>query len=495
MKLNYLFIYIGLQLSFAFAQDASTQLNVADALGSNMVVQQNKPFAVWGTAAPNSIVSIKADWSEKITVTTDNSGAFIGYIPVPVAQQGNYSSHQIEITSGTESITLSNLLIGEVWICSGQSNMQFAMHEVINAEEELKQATDSNIRLFNTGLNFSDSPIETVQGEWQVCTPETAAKFSAVGYYFGAKLKEKLNIPIGLLFTGIGASAAQAYVPKPVLAADDLLNKTYLKPYLDSEKSKEKIDGGFSFEKVTRPYLLYNAMIHPFRNLSMRGVIWYQGEANRKDRTEYTQLMYAMINSWRTAFSQGDFPFYYVQIAPYDYDKKEDFYAEDGYFREAQEAVADLDHTEMVTTVDVGDPEDLHPKNKKPIGLRLAATALNRTYDFLDVPYQGPVFKYAEFSAKKAVVYFEPKTVTGGLKTTDGKSPQFFQLAGKDGTFHWADAKIEGKTIVVTSKEVKNPVAVRYAFTNYPVTNLVNGAEIPANPFRSDNWKENEAKK
>ena len=492
MKLNYLCFFIGLQLSLSFAQKANTQLILADALGSNMVIQQNKPFAVWGNAAPNSSVSIDADWSQKITVNADDSGNFIGLIPVPLVQKGDYTSHQIEIKSGAEDIILHNLLIGEVWICSGQSNMQFGMNEVVNAEEELNQATDSNIRLFNTGLNFSDTPIETVQGEWQVCTPETVAKFSAVGYYFGTKLKEQLDIPIGLLFTGIGASAAQAYVPKTVLAADDLLNKTYLKPYLDSEKSKEKIDGGFSFEKVTRPYLLYNAMIHPFRHLSMRGVIWYQGEANRKDRNEYTQLMYAMINSWRAAFSQGDFPFYYVQIAPYDYDKKADFYAEDGYFREAQEAIALLDHTEMVTTVDVGDPEDLHPKNKRPIGLRLAATALNRTYDLLDVTYRGPEYAYAIFSKNQAVVHFKQETLKKGLETTDGKAPGYFQLAGEDKLFHWAEAEIEGNTIVLKSEDVENPTAVRYAFTNYPVTNLTNGAGLPAIPFRSDDWSEKE---
>ncbi len=478
-------------LSFAFGVSAQeSKLKLADPLTSNMVIQQNQAFTVWGTAKPNSAVKIEADWAAPAQVMSNSKGEFEGIIPVPAIEKGDYTKHRLTISSGEEQTTLSNLLIGELWICSGQSNMQFSLKEVVNAEEELPKTHNENLRLFNTPLNFSNTPINTVNGEWRISTPETAKDFSAVGYFFGTKLQQKLDVPIGLVFTGIGASAAQAYVPKEVLAQDALLDSVYLQPYLQSDKSKEKIDGGFSFEKVTRPYLLYNAMIHPFKNLSIKGVIWYQGEANRDDREEYTHLMYKMIESWRKAFSQGNFPFYYVQIAPYDYDKKAPEHTEDAYFREAQENISKLNNTEMVITLDVGNAKDLHPKNKKPIGIRLAKTALHKTYNFLDENYLGPKPDYVEYKKGKAIVHYVPDSVSKGLQTNDGKAPQFFQLAGKDGKFYWAEAKIKGKTIEISSKEVKHPTAVRYAFTNYPVTNLENAEGLPAFQFRTDKSKE-----
>lgn len=472
----------------SFAQKAT--LKFADPLTANMVVQQNQPFTVWGTAKPGATVKITADWTLPVSVLADNTGAFKGIIPVEKVSKGDYAKHRISIASGKEKAEISNVLIGEVWICSGQSNMQFGMKEVPNAATELAQAGNPNIRLFSTGLNFSDTPINTVSGTWKECTPETAKEFSAVGYYFGALLQKELDVPVGLLFTGIGASAAQAYVPKDVLAHNPLLNETYLQPYLSSEKSKEIINGGFSFEKVTRPYLLYNALIHPFTNLSIKGVVWYQGEANHNERDNYTQLMYAMIGAWRDAFKQGNFPFYYVQVAPYYQDIEDPAANGDAFFREAQNNISKLDDTQMVVTMDVGEAKDLHPKNKKPIGIRLAKTALNRTYGRLDHAYQGPIFDYVEFKGEKAIVNFYAETVKSGLQTNDGQAPKYFQIAGADNQFYVAEATIEGKKVVLSSPKVKQPVAVRYAFTNYPVTNLENKENFPVVPFRSDDWKE-----
>lgn len=465
-------------------------LKFADPLTSNMVVQQNQSFTVWGTAKPGATVKITADWTSAVSVLTDNKGAFKGIIPVGKISKGDYAKHTIAIASGKEKTEISNVLIGEVWICSGQSNMQFGMKEVPNAAAELAQAGKPNIRLFNTGLNFSDTPINTVSGMWKECTPETAKEFSAVGYYFGALLQKELDVPVGLLFTGIGASAAQAYVPKDVLANNPLLNETYLQPYLSSEKSKEIINGGFSFEKVTRPYLLYNALIHPFTNLSVKGVIWYQGEANHNERESYTQLMYAMIGAWRDAFKQSNLPFYYVQVAPYYQDIEDPAASGDAFFREAQDNISRLDNTQMVVTMDVGEAKDLHPKNKKPIGVRLAKTALNRTYGRLAQAYEGPKFDYVAFKDGKAIVNFYPETVKSGLQTNDGQAPKYFQIAGADQQFYVAEAVIEGEKVILTSSKVKLPVAVRYAFTNYPVTNLENKENFPAVPFRSDDWKE-----
>lgn len=476
-----------------FGQQKDTlNFSFADPLTDNMVVQQNKAFTVWGMAPAQSKVTISADWTSPVTVTTGENGKFKGIISVPSIEKGNFKQHTLKIESGSQFQTLKNILIGDVWICSGQSNMQFGMDEVINSKEEIANADQPHIRLFNTALNFSSEPIQNVNGKWVECSPETVKKFSAVGYYFGNKIYKELDIPIGLLFTGIGASAAQAYVPQEVLANDPVLDSVYLEPYLQSEKSKEKINGGFSFEKVTRPFLLYNALIYPFTNLSVKGIVWYQGESNRQERQSYTRMMYKMIESWREAFGQGNLPFYYVQVAPFFYDIEDPKMADYAFFREAQENILELDNTEMVLTMDVGEAKNLHPKNKKPVGERLARTALNRTYNFLKIAYQGPHFQSVRFENGKALVSFTSKTVKGGLHTNDGQAPKFFQLAGADRIFHFAEAKIVDNKIEVSSSDVQKPVAVRYAFTNYPVTNLENGNGLPAVPFRSDDWKEPE---
>jgi sialate O-acetylesterase len=479
------FFYLNIQ-----GQNKESALKFADPLTSNMVIQQNQAFKVWGQSKPGKEVSIQADWTSDVKVIADEKGNFMGIVPVYEITKGDFTKHNLKIKSGEETVVLDNILIGELWICSGQSNMQFGMDEVLNAEVEILKADNPNIRLFNTGLNFSNEPIMNVSGSWKECTPETVRKFSAVGYYFAKNLYDKLNIPVGILFTGIGASAAQAYVPRAVLAADPVLDSVYLQPYLKSDRSKEKVDGGFSFEKVTRPFLLYNALINPFKNLSVKGIIWYQGESNRDEREEYTQLMYKMIESWRDAFGQGNLPFYFVQVAPYFYDIEDPTLADYAFFREAQEKITTLDHTAMVLTMDVGEARNLHPVNKKPVGERLARTALNRNYNYLDMAYKGPHFESVQFHNSAAMVYFEPETVERGLKTNDGKSPQFFELAGEDQKFYPANARIEGRQIIVTSEKVEKPVAIRYAFTNYPVTNLENGEELPAVPFRSDSWDE-----
>ncbi|MFI2743672.1 sialate O-acetylesterase [Zhouia sp. PK063] len=468
----------------------SETLKFADPLTSNMVVQQNKAFTVWGTAPKNSQVVITADWTSPVKVKTDENGNFKGILMVPKVEKGDFKEHQLKIATNGKTQILNHILIGEVWICSGQSNMQFGMKEVINAEEELQKTNQPHIRLFNTGLNFSNTPIDNVHGTWKVATPNVVKDFSAVGYYFGKKLYDELQVPIGLVFTGIGASTCQAYIPKDVLANDKLLDSVYLQPYLKSDKSKEKIDGGFSFEKVTRPYLLYNAMINPFKNLSIKGVIWYQGENNRQDRAPYVEAMYKMIEAWRSQFAQGNFPFYYVQVAPYFYDQEDPTLADYAFFREEQEKITKLDHTAMVVTMDVGESKNLHPKNKKPVGERLAKTALHKTYNHLNLAYRGPQFQNVQFEGKKVIVNFVPETVASGLQTNDSNAPKYFELAGEDHVFYPAKAEIIGKTVVVNSNKVKHPVAVRYAFTNYPVTNFENKEGIPAVPFRSDHWKE-----
>lgn len=473
-------------------EDAPPVLRFADPIKDNMVVQQNKPFKVWGKAPENAFVKIEADWLKSaVTVQADEQGNFLGIIEVPKAKPGDFTKHSLTISTGTQArVTVKNILIGEVWFFGGQSNMQFSLKEVVNGAEEVAQAHVDAIRLFNASLNFSNTQLDNVGGTWVECTPQTAENFSAIAYFFSRELHNRLNVPVGAIFSGIGASKAEAWVARDVLAADKLLDSVYLQPYLASEKSKEIIDAGFTFEKVTRPFLLYNAMIHPFRNLSIRGFCWYQGESNRNERDTYVQLMYALIKSWRSDFEQGDLPFYYVQVAPFFWDQDDPLLADYAFFREVQTRIARLYNTAMVTAMDVGEARDLHPKNKKPIGIRLANTALNRTYSYLEIPYKGPEVKFVEFKKNTAIVFYENESIAGGLRTNDGKPPRHFFLAGEDGKFYEGEAIIEGDCVKVTSSRVKRPVALRYAFTNFPVTNLENGYGIPAVPFRTDAWPE-----
>lgn len=467
------------------------QIQLSPALQSRMVIQQNKPFRVWGTAPAGTRIQVQPDWLPTATeVTAAGDGQFMAMVDVPPAKRGDFSQHQIRIQTKATSLLLDSLLIGDVWFCSGQSNMQFSLREDTNARREIPTAHYPFIRLLRADLNFSAVPLNTFKGQWELCNPTTASSFSAVGYAFGKELFQELQIPVGLIFSGIGASAAQAYVPQNWLQEDSLLHRVYLQPYLQSDKSQEQIDAGFSFEKVTRPFLLYNAMIHPFRYLSIRGFCWYQGESNRTERSSYTRLTQVMIEAWREAFAQGPLPFYFVQVAPYYYEREDPTLNDYAFFREAQEKIATLNNTGMVVTMDVGEAKDLHPKNKLPIGWRLAQMALHKTYNQLQLPFEGPVYDYLEINGDEVTVHFAPASVASGLQTNDGKAPMHFMLAGGDQKFYPAQAVIRGSSIVLRSAKVKKPVAVRYAFTNYPVTNLQNRAGFPAVPFRTDQFPE-----
>src|SRR5215217_606053 len=469
---------------------AQNTINLADVLQNNMVIQQNKPFKVWGAASPGAIVTIQPDWAKSQEIRTDQDGNFIAQIKVPKARPGDFKAHSIRINSNGQETTLTNLLIGDVWLCSGQSNMQFKLAEDKHAAKELPAANYPNIRLFNADLNFSAAPIHHIKGKWQACTPESAKNFSAAGYYMGRMLHNRLNIPIGLVFSGIGASKVEAFIPQDVMAANSILDSAYLKPYLDSPRSKEVVNSGFSFEKVMRPYLLYNAMIHPLLNLSLKGFCWYQGESNRNERRIYTLATQTMIKTWRQRFKQGELPFYYIQVAPYFYEKENPELNDYAFFREAQENILTLHNTAMVVSMDVGEAKDLHPKEKRALGIRLARTALNLTYGIDTVDYLGPHYKSMKIKNSTIIIHFDKKSIRSGLNTKDNKAPDFFFIAGADQVFHKAEARIEGATVVISSDKVPQPVAARYAFTNYPVTNLQNSKGLPAVPFRTDNWPE-----
>jgi sialate O-acetylesterase len=476
---------------------ADSTFKTANAFQSNMVVQQQKPFAIWGNSVAGSIVTIKADWTNKtITITADKNNYWKGAIPVPKAIPGDFKPHTLTLTSNNQTITLTNLLIGDVWLASGQSNMQFSVegeekydNGVLNYKEEIAAATYPDIRWLYVDLNFKAQPFNEVTGKWAVCSPATVGHFSGVAYYFARHLFQHLNIPIGIILSNIGASTGQAWTSRAELESDTALYNKYLKPYDESPKSKEVINPGFTFEKVTRPTLLYNAMIHPFAGLSIKGFIWYQGEFNHVDKGKYTLLEQHMIRGWRSDFGQGDLPFYFVQMPSYFWDNPDPKAFDYAIFREAQSNIKKIvPNTEMAVTLDDSVPRLLHPRNKKPVGERLAQIALNKTYNIKTTPYLGPQFAKMKTKGDEVTVYYNSKTLYGGLMTKDGQALRNFFVAGNDKVFHAAIAKIDGTHIILKSDSVANPVAVRFAFTNTAVINLFNKAGLPAEPFRTDDW-------
>ena len=484
----------------ASLQDSSA-FTLANILQSHMVIQQTKPSKLWGTAPAGSKIHLQADWlKEAVIAQTDANGKWVGKLSVPKATPGNFESHSLSIIHAEDTVALTDILIGEVWLCSGQSNMQMEMQPdlpvlegVIDYEKEIASANCPHIRFINIRQGFSRTPVESVEGDWQVVSPETAGKLSGVAYYFGREILENVQVPVGLVVSAFGGSAAQAWTSREVLAADSVLKDRYLDPYDNSTQPTECLDSIQGLEKLlevlARPSLLYNAMIYPLTHLSIRGFIWYQGESNRFDGDVYDRLSAEMIKGWRKDFNQGELPFYYVQMTPFNWfenDPTAFYYAR---LREAQERVMQLvGNTGMAVTMDIGEVDNIHPRNKKDVGIRLAKIALYHTYGQKDTVYLGPKFSKFRIKGDKVKVAFEPKSIGSGLCTTDQQPPKHFYIAGDDKVFHPAKARIVNNEVWLESSKVKEPVAVRYAFTNYPVTNFCNKEELPAMPFRTDKW-------
>jgi sialate O-acetylesterase len=308
-----------------------------------------------------------------------------------------------------------------------------------------------------------------------------------VAYFFGRELYEKLQVPVGLVVSAVAGASGEAFVPEKVLTEDAVLKREYWDPYKSFVVSQSRVDSMGFFDKVTKPTLIYNGMIHLLEKLSVRGIIWYQGESNYADKGNYTRLFTALIKYWRQAFNQGTLPFYFTQIAPYtkNADKNPIILP---LFWDAQQNSLKLKGTGMALTVDVGDTADVHPRNKKPVGERLAKIALNKTYGFKDILYRGPVYKDFTVDGHTVKINYIRQTTGTGLATNDGMPPRYFMIAGKDHVFHEAKAEIVGDQVWVHSDEVAQPVAVRYSFNNAVVTNLENKEGLPAMPFRTDNW-------
>lgn len=469
-------------LKLVSSLSADPVVSLPGIFGSGMVLQQNMDVPVWGFAPPGQKVKVTGSWGESVEATADANWNWSGKIKTPAAIPGQAPQYTLIFTGVNNTIQLDNVLIGDVWICSGQSNMEFSMTPnapwtlgVTNYVTEIANANYPNIRLFKVPRKASPIPANNCGGAWNNCNPVTIPTFSAVAYYFGKELYDDpgINIPIGLIQSAYGGSAAQSWTRQDVLASNTELNNKYLAPYLLNP-------GSFTDEyKVSN---LYNGMIAPLIPIGIRGAIWYQGESNNSDGDMYRKLCVAMLEGWRADWKQGDFPFYYVQVAPYTMGIPEPKYAE---LREAQFNMLSETNTGMAVTMDIGEIDNIHPRNKLDVGKRLALCAKAKTYGE-NIIYSGPVYESSSLENGKMRIKFKPETLGTGLKTNNGNAPANFTIAGSNAIFYPATAEIDGNDILVSSTLVPNPSTVRYAFSNAVITNLMNSGNLPAVPFRTD---------
>ncbi len=461
---------IAFLLAIGYSTVSFSQVKLPSFFSSNMVLQQNTLVSIWGTDKANIEVEVVGSWGKKATTKTDNNGNWKVKLNTPIADKTPYTIH----IKGTNEVVLNNVLMGEVWLCSGQSNMAMALKgfnlsPITNSAEAILNAKNNNIRFFTAERNASLALENNVTGEWQIASPLTIKDFSATAYFFGKKIESVLDIPVGLIHTSWGGSKVEAWMDMQTLS---------------NFKSIKLPDALPEKQQNQTPALLYNAMIHPFVGYSMKGVIWYQGESNVSDPKGYKELFPAMIKSWREKWNQGDFPFYFVQIAPNNYKQ-----GNSAFLREAQlETMQTVPNTGMAVTLDVGNCNNIHPSEKEPIGNRLAFWALSETYGIKGIGYNGPIYKEMEI-VEKGKIKVRFNFVQNGLYVK-GNELSGFEIAGEDKVFHPANAQIKGdKTVEVWSDIVTNPVAVRYAFNNCVEGSLFNTEGLPASSFRTDNWE------
>lgn len=434
-------------------------------IGSHMVLQQKTEVTIWGWCDAAEKIKLKTSW-DTTTYTTVGSSSAKWSMRVKTPTAGG--PYQITI-DGNNKTVLEDVLIGEVWICSGQSNMEMSVTWGLPYQDEVTNATDKNIRFFYIPRTTADYPQDDVKSEWVVCNPEDMKRFSAAGYFFGKTLRQNLNVPVGLINASWGGTPAEVWTP-----IEEINNNSLLK------SAAEKLSPS-DWWPVT-PASTYNGMICPVTKYTIAGAIWYQGEANVKTASTYTQLLSTMITAWRKAW-QKDFPFYYVQIAPFaGYGDN----SSSAFLREAQTKVLATPNTGMVVVTDLVDNiNDIHPKMKKEVGVRLANYALAQTYGKQGIVYKSPSYKSMKVEKDKIRIYFD--NADNGLMSKDKTIHEVF-IAGEDQNFVPANAKIDRNTIVAWTDKVKKPVAVRFAFRNASLPNLFSKEGLPVDPFRTDEW-------
>jgi sialate O-acetylesterase len=467
------------------AESKAAALQLASPFQDHMVLQREMAVPVWGWSTPGTQVTVVFSGQRK-SATADSDGKWVVRL-APLSASATPSEMTVSLADGSKRV-ISDVLVGEVWFCSGQSNMAWKMSQLGGRySDEVAAASLPEIRVCQIPKDmFAPTPQERSEMSWQVCTPETVPGFSAVAFFFGSKLLEELEVPIGLITSPRGGSSIDAWISEPALrtAFPEFTEKLDSYPTITEEtggvfdhRKKSKVHG------ITQrvPAVLYNARVHPFVPYAIRGAIWYQGETDVSKPEAYRALFPAMIRQWRESWGQGDFPFYYVQIAPCGRAG-----VSSAYLREAQMMAMSKPNTGMAVAMDVGEAKNIHPLVKRPVGERLALWALAKDYGRDALVYSGP--QYTKSVVEGAVMRLHFNHVGGGLASRDGQPLSHFTIAGEDHVFVPSKAVIEGETIVVSSEAVAKPVAVRFAFGSADIPNLMNREGLPASSFRTDDY-------
>ena len=487
------------------AQLSDAEITLPAIFGDHMVLQQKQSNPVWGWSNPGEMIRVEINGQSHLT-KADQNGRWKIHLR-PISAGGPYRLH---IEGEMNKFFFEDVLVGEVWICSGQSNMAWTVANSNAAELEIMTAQYENIRLITVPRVGTQEAQDNFDGMWTACSPESVRDFSAVGYFFGRRLHQALDVPIGLIDNAWGGSAAEAWIRRDVLEKeghyDELLSwweqqessNDYQAELENWRKSVEEWQaGGQEGNRLRRPNDLmagnhrpaniYNGVLHPTIGYGIRGVIWYQGESNASRAHQYRDMFPLMIQHWRDEWRQGDFPFYYVQLADFRPESKDPGDSDWAELREAQTMTMDkLNNVGEAVIIDLGEGRDIHPRNKQVVANRLARWALARDYG-KDILYRGPTLRSMKIEGHKAVLTFDH--VGTGLYAFDKQDPLGFSIAASDQKFRWANAKIIGSNqIEVWTESNETPVAVRYAWSDNPVCNLYSRDGLPMTPFRTDDW-------
>lgn len=447
-------------------------------LSDNMVLQQQTEVKLWGKAKANAQVSIRPSWDNRTyTATSDKDGKWIAKVQTP---QASYNAYSITFSDG-ETTQLNNILIGEVWFCSGQSNMEMPLAgfwncPVAGANETIATSAQwKGIRVATIEKNGQVQPVDNCKGSWKVSCPENAPAFSATGFHFAMMMNQVLDIPIGIINSSWGGSTVEGWLPRDIVAQYPDIN-------LERDIRKEE---GHDWWHYMSPTLMYNGMIKPLQNYTIKGFLWYQGESNVGKHKTYAERLKTMVELWRKEWGLGELPFYFVEIAPYG--SSENYHS--ALLREAQfNAQKIIPNSGMISTNDLVENYEqynIHPKDKSNVGKRLAYMALSKTYQIKGIEAVGPVYKSMEIKDGVALLSFD--NAGGGFnRMTD---IQGFEIAGEDKVFYPAKAELNGGQIKVSSDKVPTPAAVRYGFRDFKPGNVANIRELPLYPFRTDNWE------
>ena len=468
-------------------------LQLPEIYSDNMVLQHGQSLPLHGIANAGTKITVTIG-NQQLNTTADSNGKW----QVTLAPLAAKETYTLQITAGKEKRVFKNVVAGEVWLCSGQSNMEFEMFQASTGERDIPQAENPNIRLFDMEARWRTdnanawelSALDSINqlqyykpAQWEVCNPKTVRAFSAVAYYFGRRLQKELNMPIGLICNAVGGSPTEAWIDRRTLEYDfpRILNNWRENDFImDWVRQRAGENIAKATDKLQRhpyePAYLFEAGILPLAQYPIKGVIWYQGESNAHNKEAHSKLFPLLVKSWRTEFGNSQLPFYYVQLSSINRPSW-------GWFRESQRRLMKVvPHSGMAVSYDYGHPTDVHPKNKQPIGERLAQWALGDTYGKKVLP-SGPLFRSATFNGKVATVTFD---YAQGMHSADGKTLRGFELSNGNGIFYPATAEVVGEELKVTSEEVSNPKAVRYGFSPVTDGNLVNEANLPASTFTSE---------